>query len=749
MKKRTIRRGTAFALALFMTIQSAAGQGTWFSFSSQADTVRTGRVDATTLNVRSGPGTSYSSVGKLTNGVSVSITGETTGADGKVWYQIHCTDGGREISGYVLSSYITFPTAYTTDANFENYLSSQGFPESYKAGLRQLHAEYPNWVFKAQHTNLDWNTVISNESVVGRNLVHTDSVSSWKSTADGAYDWDTSTWPGLDSSSYVAASEEIIRYYMDPRNFLDDKYVFQFLVHTYDSASQTADGLRDMVKDTFLAQEAPSGGDSSGPGSGSSSGPGASAGDVSGGPGVSGSSSDSGSSTSGGESAGGETDASGGNSSQGPSSSGGSGVVLQGPMASIEKKDRVLVTTAVSGPGGEIGPGVSGPGAGPGDSGGSSGSGTAPAANYVDILMRAAAQSGVNPFVLASMILQEQGTNGTGRTISGTVSGYQGYYNFFNIEAYSSGSMDAVTRGLWYASQSGSYERPWNSAERSIVGGAVYYGSNYVSVGQDTFYLKKFNVQGDNLYKHQYMTNIQAAASEGARLSEAYTDAMKQTALEFKIPVYTNMPETACAKPSVDGSPNNKLAGLGIDGFALTPTFNRDTASYDLIVNPSVAEVTVNAQPLASSAKVTGTGTVQLSGGINTITVSVTAENGSVREYVIHVVRQENGPVHNSALGSGIDGISPGGSSGGPGVSSGGNSSGGPGVSSSGSSGGPGVSSGETSPGSSGTDSGSSGTSGESQAGPGMTNEGPGTSSSGGTAEAGSGPGGSQVTIIR
>ena len=360
--------------------------------------------------------------------------------------------------------------------------------------------------------------------------------------------------------------------------------------------------------------------------------------------------------------------------------------------------------------------------------------------------MRAAAQSGVNPFVLASMILQEQGTNGTGRTISGTVSGYQGYYNFFNIEAYSSGSMDAVTRGLWYASQSGSYERPWNSAERSIVGGAVYYGSNYVSVGQDTFYLKKFNVQGDNLYKHQYMTNIQAAASEGTRLSEAYTDAMKQTALEFKIPVYTNMPETACAKPSVDGSPNNKLAGLGIDGFALTPTFNRDTASYDLIVNPSVAEVTVNAQPLASSAKVTGTGTVQLSGGINTITVSVTAENGSVREYVIHVVRQENGPVHNSALGSGIDGISPGGSSGGPGVSSGGNSSGGPGVSSSGSSGGPGVSSGETSSGSSGTD---SGTSGESQAGPGMTNEGPGTSSSGGTAEAGSGPGGSQVTIIR
>ena len=37
------------------------------------------------------------------------------------------------------------------------------------------------------------------------------------------------------------------------------------------------------------------------------------------------------------------------------------------------------------------------------------------------------------------------------------VAGYQGYYNFFNIEAYQSGSMDAISRGLWYASQSGSY----------------------------------------------------------------------------------------------------------------------------------------------------------------------------------------------------------------------------------------------------------------------------------------------------
>ena len=75
--------------------------------------------------------------------------------------------------------------------------------------------------------------------------------------------------------------------------------------------------------------------------------------------------------------------------------------------------------------------------------------------------------------------------------------------------------MDAVTRGLWYASQAGSYGRPWNTVEKAIMGGADYYGTNFVKAGQDTFYLKKFNVQGSNLYKHQYMTNIQAAASGG------------------------------------------------------------------------------------------------------------------------------------------------------------------------------------------------------------------------------------------
>lgn len=358
--------------------------------------------------------------------------------------------------------------------------------------------------------------------------------------------------------------------------------------------------------------------------------------------------------------------------------------------------------------------------------------------------MNAGAQTGVNPYVLAAMILQEQGNNGTGRSISGTVAGYTGYYNFFNIEAYQSGSMDAVSRGLWYASQSGSYERPWNSVDKSILGGASYYATNYVKVGQDTFYLKKFNVQGSNLYKHQYMTNIQGAASEGAKLAEAYGNELKKSALEFKIPVYQNMPETACAKPTTDGSPNNKLSGLGVDGFALTPTFNRDTTSYDLIVNPSVSEITINAVPLSSTASISGTGNIQLQSGNNEIKVSVTAQNGSVREYLIHVVRQDNGPTHNSALGSGINGSSSGSSGYGPGYSSVGA---GPGTESSK---GPGVSSGNSGTTSQSPSDGMTGTgpSGSSQNQT-VSGTGPGQSGGGNSSENTGGPGGSNVTIVR
>ena len=119
--------------------------------------------------------------------------------------------------------------------------------------------------------------------------------------------------------------------------------------------------------------------------------------------------------------------------------------------------------------------------------------------------------------------------------------------------------------------------------------------------------------------------------------------ALMSAAVDFSIPVYKNMPAAACLKPAGDGSPNNKLGGLGVAGFALTPTFQRDILQYDLIVDASVADIIVEAAALDSSATIAGAGPVNLQSGINTIPVNVTAGNGTVRTYVINVVRRADG----------------------------------------------------------------------------------------------------------
>jgi len=594
------RRILSILLAILLCVGTVMSVPVFsYAYTSQVATVK-----ASSVNVRSGPGTSNSKITTLTMGTQVVVNDEITASDGTVWCSITYDNGTKP--GYIAKQYLGMSTVYEglSDADFENLLNAQGFPDSYKQYLRALHAEYPNWTFKAVKTGLDWETAVKEESAVGRNLVSTTAKSSWKSIADGAYDWNTSTWPGFDSSAWVAASEDIIRYYMDPRNFLDATYVFQFLDQTYNASLHTSAGLESMIKGTFLESSV--------------------------------------------------TGALGYVTSNTTTSAGSTVVtddgsaLVGGSFQAVYEKALTYKSSSMTQPGGSSGSkGSSTPGTSPGSSPGGNGSAT-----YADMIMYAAQQSGVNPYVLASMIIQEQGKSGTSDLISGNNRSYPGIYNFYNVEAYQSGSMTAIERGLWWASQSGSYDRPWNSRQTAIVGGAKFYGENYTKAKQNTFYLKKFNVIGSNLYKHQFMSNIQAAALEGYHLAQAYTSEVKNAAHEFEIPVYNNMPATPAACPSLDGSPNNKLGGLAVEGFSLTPTFDRDVNAYDLIVDNSVSMINVSAIALDSKATVYGTGNIALEGASTTITVNVKAQNGSNREYKINVVKKAGGPTYVSGTGT-------------------------------------------------------------------------------------------------
>lgn len=146
----------------------------------------------------------------------------------------------------------------------------------------------------------------------------------------------------------------------------------------------------------------------------------------------------------------------------------------------------------------------------------------------------------VSPFHLAARVLQEQG-KGTSPIISGTVEGYEGYYNYFNVGANGKKTEEIIRNGLEYAKAN-----EWKGAYFSILGGANLLADKYINKGQDTPYLQKFNVNKNSaygLYQHQYMQNISAPTSEAASVFRLYSSANALgNSFVFRIPVYENMP---------------------------------------------------------------------------------------------------------------------------------------------------------------------------------------------------------------
>lgn len=475
------------------------------------------------VNVRTGPGTNYSVLNKdganvlLPHGTSITIIGESKASDGELWYKIQFQyKNYTGLEGYMIGKYVT---VLSTDDDFEAYLTAQGFPESYKSYLRALHAKYPNWKFVAHHTNLKWDTVIKNESKLGVNLVQSSSLDSWKSTETGAFDYLNNKWIGFDGASWVAASKEIIEYFMDPRTQLDEVSIFQF----------------EQLK-------------------------------------------------------------------------------LQ-PFHSVEGIQKILNGTFMKGTYDSTGK------------------------TYAKTFMEAAEVTGASPYMLASRCRMEMGVNGTSAIISGTVPGYEGYYNYFNINAYNNSSGTATVNGLKYAKGTdASTNRPWNSRYKAIVGGSMFIANQYINRGQDTVYLQKFNVQGSNPYTHQYQTAVHAPNSEAKTIKSAHNDDLHKEII-FKIPVYLNMPEKVSVKPTSTGNPNHYLKTMSITGQTITPAFDPFVTEYSIVVDESVSSVKINATTIDSKATITGGGTHTLKYGENTLTLTVKAENGSKLNYTINVYR--------------------------------------------------------------------------------------------------------------
>lgn len=169
-------------------------------------------------------------------------------------------------------------------------------------------------------------------------------------------------------------------------------------------------------------------------------------------------------------------------------------------------------------------------------------------AGYENLITKAADTTGVSSYYIVGRMIQEQGTSGTALTSGVKIDGAS-YFNPFNIQANGSNPINA---GAVYAKSQG-----WNTLEKGIIGGINFLSTEYTKKGQNTLYLQKFDVDSRyyGLYWHQYMQNIMAAQSEGTTLRKTYEKInAKGTAHTFIIPVYKNMPATACARPNSSGT---------------------------------------------------------------------------------------------------------------------------------------------------------------------------------------------------
>ena len=442
--------------------------------------------------------------------------GTGNGCDTK-WYKISYNNK----TGYVCSKYIVSTSSTTTSVvaggTYEQTLLNAGFPESYWPYLKYLHQKYPNWQFEKLAVNTNFDTMVNEQYTLGKNLIQSPP-DGWKRLDTYLYDenrFRTDFSGG--GSTWFAPSKEVVKYYLDPRNFLNEYDIFMFEKLSFNSTFHTKSGVSALLSNTFM-----------------------------------------------------------------------SGNTIDG------QND-----------------------------------------NYADIFMEAAETETINvsPYFLAARIIQEVGTTRSS-AVSGTVKGYEGYYNFYNIDATgSSDEMTNVRNGL-----SRSVKEGWNTEKSAILGGARIIANGYINVGQDTLYNQKFDF---NEFWHQYQQNIEAPIHERQNMRRIYrANGFLSSSFVFRIPVYAGLSNEVAEIPN-PGSPINSLKELKVNNTVVSG-FNRDKKSYTVYVSGSTTIANISATPHVNSASVSGAGDVTLNDGTTTREIKVTAQNGSVNTYTVNIVRDAN-----------------------------------------------------------------------------------------------------------
>ncbi len=122
----------------------------------------------------------------------------------------------------------------------------------------------------------------------------------------------------------------------------------------------------------------------------------------------------------------------------------------------------------------------------------------------------------------------------------------------------------------------------------------------------------------------------------------AYTKsevAMKVTTNSKTVKVITQ------AELEASYSKDNNLKSLSINGLKLEPSFNKGTTDYKVTAESNTTEIKINAALSDSKASLSGTGIFKVTEGENKFTITVEAENGSVKKYNILVNVTDPNPI--------------------------------------------------------------------------------------------------------
>lgn len=92
-------------------------------------------------------------------------------------------------------------------------------------------------------------------------------------------------------------------------------------------------------------------------------------------------------------------------------------------------------------------------------------------------------------------------------------------------------------------------------------------------------------------------------------------------------------------------SSNNYLKSLSVEGYEISPAFDKKTSEYTVSVPSTVSKINIIASKEDSYSSISGTGEKEVSEGVNTFDITVTSETGVANIYSLKVNVLDQNPI--------------------------------------------------------------------------------------------------------